>query len=866
MKVEKILTSIVVAALVAVFIGCSGSGETPVSQNLQLNSDNISNYPMVGVSDWDSSGEALEGMGAIGLFNLHIDPVITSVELTPLRESALTDVLEVVDITNFLTLTPCIDCVRIESIALDTDSNMILSIGIKHPFDAGNQSNPITALNRADLHVFNVEGIVISNVEAFDFPKTGEKIADFNLVNSDGYTGYLDKSFDMFYPTDATVHPYILHFDDYSRGNFSASNPMGFASVTTPPPSGNLVMAMGCDYDYQDYIFKLDKPSDFMFAVGCSFGISCTSKSKRFSPEYRVPQFNKKAASEISVEVISNNLVGALPYTTAEIEIRVVDISHKVLAAVALDKMRYESSVQTVYVDIPTINALLIAIPGTSSASGTGHDPSDPLIYTTIIKNSASGHEGTHWGLVKVVDSYPTGRNDFPPLEHKDGMSRVPPRTNPMDGIFTIDEFATYQAFTIDILSECGPITGSIIEPQCPITGIGSSQKIDFIVEAQTANGGESIVLYEVDFDYNGTTFAADASNTTGIFDDVGPFIVPEPCDDNIPYDFTVAFRAKDQCTPPNETIFATCNVTVESCIAPVGDVKLEVNRLTEDGNGINVARPWTLSWDAAGGAAEYAIYCDFDPSDGIDNDFQFVDAIPASSEPLAYDVPPEHITSANGWVKGNTYTVRNRAIEGDPLSELGNSEYAFVMTSCFDTLQISFPYGYPAGTGNTEGWKVALERTPYASSDSIYYWPYVTTSWRASDPAALSSLIYYLGTDWTNGTGGDSDYYPGHLIAETVETPSIPESSTRVLGFVATTTNGWDCHEEGGVIIGYCDSSTQPADGWDGTDFHWVKAYGSTKDFYPYNFEHSNPDYPFPFDMSDYKPGEKNSWKWQSG
>ena len=37
---------------------------------------------------------------------------------------------------------------------------------------------------------------------------------------------------------------------------------MGFESVTNPPPSGNLVMAMGCDYDVQDYKFNMDSITD----------------------------------------------------------------------------------------------------------------------------------------------------------------------------------------------------------------------------------------------------------------------------------------------------------------------------------------------------------------------------------------------------------------------------------------------------------------------------------------------------------------------------------------------------------------------------------------------------------------------------
>jgi hypothetical protein len=601
-----------------------------------------------------------------------------------------------------------------------------------------------------------------------------------------------------------------------------------------------------------------------MFAVGCTFGLSATKKSQRFSPEYRLPQYNKKAASEVSVEVTSNDLIGGVTSSSAELEIHVVDISHNVPTGNALNEMEWDSSVKKIMIEIPGILPSPLSFQGDTAVSGSGHDPSDPLVYIMTITNSAGGIQGSYSGLVKVVDKYPVERNIFAPIARKDGIERVPPGSDPLEGLFNINEFATYQVFTIDILSQCGYITGSIKEPTCPVTGIGNGQKLDFTVEAQSDNAGGDIVLYEADFDYDGVTFAVDSSSTDGDFKDLGPFIVPDPCTDNIPYEYTVAFRATDQCTPPNQTVFATCTVLVESCVAPVGGVTLTVNRRTVGDNGIETTQPWVLSWEPGAGAAEYAIYCDYDPSDGIDNNFQLVDVVPASV--LEFVVPSNHITDVAGWVRGNTYTVRNRQIAGDPSSELANSEYAFIMTSCFDTLITNLVFGYPDGTGNTEGWKVALERTPYASDTGIRYWPYVSTSFRVSDPNSLSMLIFYLGADWTNGSGQDSDNYPGHLIAETVETPSIPHSSTRLLEFVATVTNGWDCDEGGGVIIGFSTSLIQPGDGWNGSDFRWIRAHGSKEGFKAYNWEHASLEFPFPFDMGDYIPGEKNCWKWRSG
>jgi hypothetical protein len=441
--------------------GCSGGKSTPLtppSQGEMLSLENVK----VGVTDLLPDGTPSGGMGALGVFDLQIDPVELTAELTSLRKTALTDVLEAVDITNFLRMAPCTDCAKIKSVSLDPDGHPVVTIGIKHPFPAGDMFKPISGRNRGDLHVFNVEGIVISNNPGIAFPSIGDEIAGFRLLNADGYTKYIDDSIDEFYPSDATIHPYILHFDDYSQGNFDASNPMGFESVTAPPPGGNLVMAMGCDYDYKDYVFNLDEPMDFTYAVGCTYAVSAANKMQRFTPEYRVPQHNKKAASEVSIEIIQNNLAAGNASSTAEIAIQVVDINHGVPVGDALDEMFADSSVGGITVDLPGVMTSLLVV-DISSPTGSGHDPSDPLRFPAAITNTASGDMGTYTGLVKVIDSYNPGLNESPLLNGMDGIKRVDPIVNPLAGLFDIAEFATYQVFDIEITSE--PVTVISIVP-----------------------------------------------------------------------------------------------------------------------------------------------------------------------------------------------------------------------------------------------------------------------------------------------------------------------------------------------------------------------------------------------------------------
>jgi hypothetical protein len=503
--------------LLLLLIACSkGTGViTPEGDTVPVKS--ADNLPVF-VSDFGSDGAPLAGMGTLGLFDLRINPSESEASLTSLRSAELTDVLEVVDITNFLRMAPCTKCVKINSVTLNEAGNTVVTIGIKHPFGVGNPAAPITGRNRADLHVFNIEGIIVSTSETVTFPLLNRKIADFYLVNADGYTGYLDDVLDKIYQTDANIHPYILHFDDYSSGNFSPTNPMGFASVTNPPPTGNLVMAMGCDYDYQDYEFDIgnNESFDVIYAVGCTYAVSSAAKKFRFTPEYRVPQHQKKAASEVKIEVISDNLVFYDPASTAEIEIRVVDTNHGVPVGTTLNQMLADSSVDDIFIDIPGVLTELVVLDGNNPVSGTGHDPSDPLIYRATITNANMSAAGLYRGMVKISDKYAPGQNTSSLLNGMDGISRVHPSVNPLEGKFPVSEFATYQAFDIEVgWGTTLPVAVLLSDPPNGIIPAYRTVRFD---GTTSYDPDGFIVQYEFDFVWDGNErhFNPDEINTTG--------------------------------------------------------------------------------------------------------------------------------------------------------------------------------------------------------------------------------------------------------------------------------------------------------------------------------------------------------------
>ena len=574
--------------VVVIFVflaGCSSLERTPASLDTKIPDEiTVDRMPIIATA-LNEAGKPVEGMGALGLFHVSVNPDEMTVDLSSLRKVSSQDVLEIVDITNFMQMSPCTDCVKIKSISLNDDQNPVLEIGIKHPFPAGNPLAPITGRNRADLHVFNVEGIVVSNSQTI--PGIVPAVSNLRLLNADGYTGYLDTPLDDIFPTEAEIHPYVMHFRDYSEGNFNPSYPKGFESVTVPLPEGNLVMPMGSDYDFEKYVFDMDEPFEFIFAVGCTYGISADTKSERFKPVYRVPQFNKKAASEVWVEIWQNFLREGSTESWVTLNLYIVDINNHAQTGSGLDQMRSGSNMKKVEMDIPGLLPNPMELP-LWSGSGDGSNHSRPIVFDDIeIKNEMNASEGVYTGIIKVLDSYPAGKNEKPELLSRDGVKRVNPDKNPILGVFALDEFATYQLFDISVAAKdsCGPIIGSIISPSGPVGPISASEYVEFQVDAHS-QGGDPVVQFQVDPNYDGVTFHDVFGFTYGHFFFMPEGYFPNSCQADIPHTFHVAIRARDNCIAPNETIIGVCDVTVDECF----DLSMKNIRLRDDAKPVDLA------------------------------------------------------------------------------------------------------------------------------------------------------------------------------------------------------------------------------------------------------------------------------------
>jgi hypothetical protein len=253
--------------------------------------------------------------------------------------------------------------------------------------------------------------------------------------------------------------------------------------------------------------------------------------------------------------------------------------------------------------------------------------------------------------------------------------------------------------------------------------------------------------------------------------------------------------------TIPEYTTYQTFTATVVDGLEAVGNVTITTNRWTNanDYKYINdTGAPWTLHWDAAAGAAEYAIFWDNDPSDGLINDLQLVGVTTGTD----YGVPSSHRCTLEP-VK-ITYIVRSRKTMGNPFSESENSELAFIMMNNWITLDDN---EIPGRGNDGEGWSVAVEKF---TSDYNYN-PHIIP------PSICQAISSRIG----RSTCGN---YQGILI----ETPVIPDSSVRFFEFASRIAMDWG---GSGFIIGSC--STNPGAPWSSShDFEWALASNSAPYF----------------------------------
>lgn len=538
------LPLVVLSIFILALIACAGSDRTspmtPVSPE---------SHP----SDSVSSAILPEHPLMIGVYEVELDKNNLTGNIYPQRmSSALGDSYNV-DITPFLSGSPCWDCIRIESVRLDGD---YLSVDFltQHPFDPE---------NRYDLHVFDLRGIIVSGKNTVKFEKipidlTGdgeyESYAKGNvsfLVDPDGYTSFYDSVVKHYTGRefDGNINPFKNLWVNTSTeppgSNYEpkTSTKHGFTDLTNA--RGHNVFPMGGKFHNSlakttyTFDFSTVDAVTFLFVLEASYAHTAIFTTRK-EPRYFLPEFHRKEAWQVTGELIEMNLHPNDWMTTAKLRVGAIDWQEGHVpnpnwnyAVSELTEIRYQSNIREVIIDIPGIIENPFELTTSDALSGTG-GVDDPYIWERSFTNQLSAGSGTYWGIVAVRDDL-EGSPHAPLGVH--GDDTVPIRYN---------DLTTYQAFKIVINTP--PIAQ--LTHDSPTNQVYSGTYVKFRPGPGTKDPDGSIIKYEYDFNFSGTQLDPDVVQNEGD-PDFGEqvehqFINQTPEDILV----TVAFRVTDDGEP----------------------------------------------------------------------------------------------------------------------------------------------------------------------------------------------------------------------------------------------------------------------------------------------------------------------------
>jgi hypothetical protein len=420
----KIITGIsLLACIITLISACSGHGEDPITVNGSDSTFTASASDSIPVSGSFST----EPTGILGAFNLVLSPDTTGAQLSTLRLSSLS-VGEsfLVSGTAFFTINPCLDCLKIDSINLNSQNQIVLGMSVKHPFKKGDPSGDPSPSNRLDLDLFDLALVIHPQTgNSQNFPGTDVKVYNQILQNADGYTGELDRIV-----SDHSMLPYKICYENQDHNRFE----------------------MGTDYQPFDLVFNIDSNLNFNLFLTMGYGYSAKPED-RLNPTYYVPEFNRKAAWKVEVIPPDDSVTWTASDSTAicTVTINVFDWNHGVQKDPYFpdpgntDKLSAESDIKKVTLEIPGMTQVLTAT--TTDNSSNGWD--DPVTYTARFANTNLLGEGCYPGIVKVLDSRPPGSAIS--SVKKDTIGHVQ-ESNLKLKWYDVNEFATYQAFNAVIV------------------------------------------------------------------------------------------------------------------------------------------------------------------------------------------------------------------------------------------------------------------------------------------------------------------------------------------------------------------------------------------------------------------------------
>jgi hypothetical protein len=466
---------------------CSGDGNpvSPVTPSVTENPSSDTVTPAT-ASDYYLTGDSrnITAYKAFGIFQVVIDPIALTGELIPARNAAKIGDTFDSDLTQFLTVSPCFNCLQISGINYLGNDQVQVGFAIKHPF--------ADIAKRPDLSVFDVRGIILTSGTT-DFSQIGvfmdattsdpARVNVSLVANADGYTHHFDELaldthyFDPPRNYDANINPYKRYFEDGTAGVFDPHNPSGYN-----------VMEPGQTWETQNYIFNIPSggsPIDFAFIADCTYGVSAVFKNRQ-TPYYFLPEFNRKEAWKVSVTTSYNALVGGNTASTAVFIAHASDWQAGMVAdpnypnTTNLSGLSSESDVKSVDLQIPFVTDGKISTENVISGGGTA---SDPYNFQLTVQNTLGAPGGNYYGLIAF-------RDDLQGLQGPKGIPENPngfPYAGP-----EIYDYSTYLVFPVRVQGSV-PSINSITAPTTAMV----RETIDLVADVTEADGDPVTYLWE---------------------------------------------------------------------------------------------------------------------------------------------------------------------------------------------------------------------------------------------------------------------------------------------------------------------------------------------------------------------------------
>lgn len=582
-------------------VACSGSGQQPLSAPPAALPD-----PLPAAAGLLPERPGEPGSAEWGLFALDLDFAEGLAALEPVEPQraggAIGDQLAP-DISPYLTTSPCRDCLQVKALSLTPAGELNVDLALRHPF-------PTTAA-RSDLSAFDTRAIIIMPGTTV-FPqspriRTGSGdlavLGNFGLLrNADGYTSHFDdKPADPSYfnpplSIAGSVNPYRYFFTEDDPRADATGNPIANHRFSQSPAE-----------DVQRFTFAL--PPDgvtqlrLIVVIEAQYGVSALrnvlapAPGSRQNPVYFLPAFNQLEAYRAGVTVdgtFTEGIIGQF----VQVQVAVEDWQAGMTGSAAYGDLSqpglipHTSDVAQVTCEVPNVVSGLLSKTAPDSGSGV---QGNPYLYTFTLLNQASAPAGTYTGLISVVDS-------------ADGQVSRPTATPGK----SIHSFITYQTFRIEVEPNTSGNTPPVAVAAANPNPVVSGQTVNLIdASSYDPDSGDSIVLYEWDYDYSGIfipdTSSANPNQAATSYTNPGPGNITR----------TAALRVRDT---GNLTHVATVVITITpsggpSCNAtpPLAPTNFAVPTFpTPPYSGASPANRITFTWTAVTGdpcVIGYAIY-----------------------------------------------------------------------------------------------------------------------------------------------------------------------------------------------------------------------------------------------------------------